>query len=58
MSRILAGQKKKGGYKWTVPLNRLIDEYKDAKIDPNWDKNRVYIMYLSLIHISEPTRPY
>ena len=50
MSRILASQKKMGGYAWTKPLNVLIDEYKSAKIDPNWDENRVDVMYNILRH--------
>lgn len=43
-SRILALQKPGGGYKWRTDLNNIIEEYKSATINPDWDKVRNNVM--------------
>ena len=35
-AKILANQKRGGGYKWRTDMNTIIDEYKDVKLREDW----------------------
>lgn len=40
----LGRQKKIGGFQWHVKLSETIEKYKEAKIRPDWDKQKYNIM--------------
>lgn len=44
-AKILANQKRVGGYKWRTDLNTLIDEYADVTLRTDWDVVRNEVMF-------------
>jgi N-glycosidase YbiA len=47
-AKILANQKRGGGYKWRTDLNSIIDEYKDVKIRSDWEEIKDDVMRLAV----------
>jgi N-glycosidase YbiA len=43
-AKILANQKRGGGYKWRTDLNVIIDEYNDVKIRKDWEQIKDDVM--------------
>lgn len=44
ISRELASQKIKGGYKWRTDLNEIIRQHRDVMIDKDWDARKDNVM--------------
>lgn len=48
-SRILASQKRVGGYKWKTDLNPTIEKYSDVKLRTDWESSKDNVMRLIVL---------